>query len=177
MIYILSVDDQSAVGCIVYDGYTITVGTTGGGLKNRLVGSVDCSPLLGFNVYANRNVGCSLTGHGESIMKLDLSRVITDDIEQGCFPWEALKKNLDYALAKHNYIGGGIVFKKSGEWSVYFTSNEMPYAVIMNDHMIYGATLSDTKIEAWETYTECQERFPCNCKFPFVNNFILLHMC
>lgn len=131
------------------------------------MGSVGDSSILGCSIYANRNVGCSLTGHGESIAKFGLSRIITSDAEKGYSPGKALKRNLDYTLNRYNYIVGGIVFKKSGEWSVYFTSNRMPYAVIMNDCMTFGTSLDDEKVEK---YTEYRKRFPCDCKFPLVNN-------
>lgn len=132
------------------------------------MGSVGDS-ILGCSIYANRNVGCSLTGHGESIAKLGLSRIIASDIEKGYSSSKALKRNLDYILNKHNYIVGGIVFEKSAELSVYFTSHRMPYAVIMNDCMTFGSTLDNKKVERC---TEYQEHFSCNCRFPLVNNLI-----
>lgn len=137
------------------------------------MGSVGDS-ILGCSIYANRNVGCLLTGHGESIAKLGLSRIIANDIEKGYSSWKALKRNLDYILNKYNYIVGGIVFEKSAELSVYFTSHRMPYAVIMNDCMTFGSTLDDKKVER---YTEIYQRhFPCDCRLPFVNNLTLQYI-
>ncbi|KYM93726.1 L-asparaginase [Cyphomyrmex costatus] len=131
----------STVGCIAYDGYSIAAGVTSGGLNKKLMGSVGDSSVLGCSTYANRNVGCSLTGHGESIMKLGLSRIIASDIEEGCSLRKALKKNLDYMSTKYNQTFGGVVFEKSGEWDIYFTSHKMPYTVIMNDCVTFGAAL------------------------------------
>ncbi|KYN40806.1 L-asparaginase [Trachymyrmex septentrionalis] len=131
----------STIGCIAYDGYAIAAGVTSGGLNKKLMGSVGDSSVLGCSTYANRNVGCSLTGHGESIMKHGLSRIIAGDIEGGCSLRKALKKNLDYMSTKYNQTFGGVVFKKSGEWDIYFTSHKMPYAVIMNECVTFGAGL------------------------------------
>ena len=166
----LSIDSGSTIGCIAYDGYAIAAGVTSGGLNKKLMGSVGDSSVLGCSTYANRNVGCSLTGHGESIMKHSLSRVIADDIEEGCSLRKALKKNLDYISTRYNQTFGGIVFKKSGEWDIYFTSHKMPYTVIMNDCVTFGAALGEKNIEK---YFEYRKRLPCNCSYPFVNNITL----
>jgi len=129
---------------------------------------------MGCNTYANQNVGCSLTGHEECIMKLNLSRVIASDIEEKCSPWKALKENLDYMLNKYNCTGGGIAFKRSGEWGVYFTAHRMPYAVIMNDHVTFGTTLYEKNVEK---YTERHKLFPCSCNFFSVHElqYITMH--
>jgi isoaspartyl peptidase/L-asparaginase-like protein (Ntn-hydrolase superfamily) len=117
---------------------------------------------MGCSAYANQNIGCSLTGHEECIMKLNLSRIIASDIEEKCSPWKALKENLDYMLNKYNRTGGGIAFKKSGEWGVYFTAHRMPYAIIANDHVTFGTTLDEKNVEK---YTERHKLFPCTCNF------------
>lgn len=133
-------------------------------MNKKLAGSISGSTILGCSAYANRNVGCSLTGHAEFIMKLGSSRIIASDIGQGCDPWKALKQNLDYMLTKYGHTAGGIVFKKSGEWSVYFTANNMPYAVITKDRMTFGATLDDQNVET------CTGRhFSRDYDFSFVN--------
>ncbi|XP_024941751.1 isoaspartyl peptidase/L-asparaginase [Cephus cinctus] len=62
------------VGCIAWDGFTMAVGTSTGGLHNKNVGRVGDSPLLGCGTFANSEAGCSLTGQGESIIKLGMSR-------------------------------------------------------------------------------------------------------
>lgn len=166
---LIYIDSGSTVGCVAYDGYAIAAGVTSGGLNKKLVGSVSDSSMLGCSTYANRNVGCSLTGHAESIMKLGLSRVIASDIEEGCSVRKALKKNLNFMSTRYNHTFGGVVFKKSGEWDIYFTSRKMPYAVIMNDCMTFGAALDEKNVEK---YTEYRKRFPCNCSYSFVNNIL-----
>lgn len=102
-------------------------------------------------------------------MKFGLSRVITSDIEEGCSLRKALKKNLDYMSTKYNHNFGGVAFKKSGEWDMYFTSHKMPYAVIMNDCVTFGAVLDEKNVEK---YAEFRKRLPCNCHYPLVNNIV-----
>jgi len=138
------------------------------------MGSVGDSSVLGCSTYANRNVGCSLTGHGESIMKFGLSRIIASDIEEGCSLRKALKKNFDYLSTKYNHTFGGVVFKKSGEWNIYFTSHKMPYAVIMNDCVTFGAALDEKNVEKYlSEMSEYRKCYSCSCDYPFVNNITL----
>ncbi|XP_039315149.1 isoaspartyl peptidase/L-asparaginase-like [Solenopsis invicta] len=169
MIFIY-IDSRSTVSCIAYDGYAIAAGVTSGGLNKKLVGSVSNSSVLGCSIYANQNVGCSLTGCGESIMKLGLSRIIISDIERGCSLQKALKKNLNFMSTRYNYPFGGIVFKKPGEWNIYFTSHKMPHAIIINNCVTFGSDLGENNVEK---YTECHKYIPCTCNYPFVNNIIL----
>lgn len=146
----LSVGSMGTVGCVAWDGYSIAAGTTTGGLNRKLVGRVGDSPLLGCGTYADKNVGCSLTGHGESIIKLGMARRIAEDINQGCDLRTALQRNLDYMLTKLTKNGGGIVLKRDGSWDIYFTYKRMPYAIIKNDTIIYGADLDERKTNAYE---------------------------
>lgn len=161
------VDNGSSVGCVAYDGRAIAAGITGGGSNRKLLGSAGNCSALGCGVYADRSAGCSLTGHGDSVMKLGLSRLVADDLKERCSPWRALKKTLDHTLTKYNHVVGGVAFKKSGEWGVYFTSSKMPYAVIANDRVTSGTAPDDKSVERYEKY---RQRFPCSCNFPSVTD-------
>ncbi|OAD56529.1 L-asparaginase, partial [Eufriesea mexicana] len=149
------------VGCVAYDGYSIAAGTTTGGLNKKLVGRVGDTPILGCGTYAIRNVGCSLTGHGESIMELGLARAIVEDIERNVSSAEALHKHFSYMLKKFEKVGGGITLQSDGRWATYFTSDKMPYAVIENDLITYGARLCEEKREMYKT-----DNKNCECKCP-----------
>ncbi|KZC10525.1 L-asparaginase, partial [Dufourea novaeangliae] len=135
------------VGCVAYDGHSIAAGTTTGGLNKKLVGRVGDTPLLGCGTYATRNIGCSLTGHGESIIKLGLARTIVEDIENGFTGEEALYKHLSSMLNKYEKPGGAIVLQSNGHWATYFTSDKMPYAVIENDVITFGARIHEERRE------------------------------
>ncbi|XP_071866439.1 TATA box-binding protein-associated factor RNA polymerase I subunit B isoform X5 [Bombus fervidus] len=151
------------VGCVAYDGYSVAAGTTTGGLNKKLVGRVGDTPILGCGTYAIRNVGCSLTGHGESIMKLGLGREIVEDVKCHISAEEALHKHFSYMLKKFEQVGGGIVLQSDGRWATYFTSEKMPYAVIENDLITYGARLYE---ERREMYNKDEKN--CECKCPFI---------
>ncbi|XP_026674180.1 isoaspartyl peptidase/L-asparaginase-like [Ceratina calcarata] len=163
------VDSSDTVGCVAYDGFSIAAGTTTGGLNKKLVGRVGDSPILGCGTYATRNVGCSLTGHGESIMKLGLARAIVEDVEHNVPIEEALNNHFTHMLNKFDQIGGGIVLQPDGHWATYFTSEKMPYAVIENNLITYGARLYEEKREIYN------EGRRCECDFPIVLIIRYLH--
>lgn len=128
-----------------------------------MVGRVGDTPILGCGTYANRNVGCSLTGHGESIMKLGLARAIVEDVKCHISGEEALHEHFSYMLKKFEQVGGGIVLQSDGHWATYFTSEKMPYAVIENDLIIYGARLYEERREMYD-----KDDKNCECKSPFI---------
>lgn len=167
----LFVDSSGTVGCVAYDGYSVAAGTTTGGLNRKLVGRVGDTPILGCGTYAIKNVGCSLTGHGESIIKLGLARAIVEDIESNDPREEVLQNHLSYMLKKFEKTGGGITLQSNGSWSAHFTSEKMPYAVIVNDSITYGARLYEEKKE---TYSSSNAK-DCECKCPFVVVLIMLY--
>ncbi|XP_043788785.1 isoaspartyl peptidase/L-asparaginase-like [Apis laboriosa] len=162
-------NNTGTVGCVAYDGYSIAAGTTTGGLNKKLVGRVGDSPLLGCGTYAIRNIGCSLTGHGESITKLGLARAIVEDIEHNFSHMEALYKNFSYMLEKYEKVGGGIVLQSNGHWATYFTSDKMPYAVIDNDLITYGVKLYEERRELYKIEKDCK----CECECPALIVFLM----
>lgn len=158
------VDSFGTVGCVAYDGFSVAAGTTTGGLNKKLVGRVGDSPLLGCGTFATKNVGCSLTGHGESITKLGLSRAIVEAIEHDFTGDEALHKYFTDMSNKLEQTGGGIVLQSNGHWAKYFTTDKMPYAVIENDIITYGTRLHE---ERKEIYGSCNTK-ACGCKCPVI---------
>ncbi|XP_076295719.1 isoaspartyl peptidase/L-asparaginase isoform X2 [Lasioglossum baleicum] len=153
---------SDTVGCIAYDGRSIVVGSTTGGLNKKLVGRVGDTPMLGCGVYATRNAGCSVTGHGETVMKLGLSRAIVEDIEHGFTGEEALYKHFSSMSKKFDKIGGAVVLESNGSWATYFTSDKMPYAVIENDVITAGARIQEERREMYnaDTIKNCDYECP-----------------
>lgn len=139
----------------------MAAGTTTGGLSGKMDGRIGDSPLLGCGTFANNLAGCSLTGHGETIAKLGLSRSIVEEITGGCCPEDALKLNIDSMYRKTSRESGGIVLKKNGCWSAHFTTPKMPYAIVKKGFVTFGAKPGEKIIEKYYD-TEC--KLPCKCK-------------
>jgi beta-aspartyl-peptidase (threonine type) len=73
------------VGAVAMDvDGNIAAGTSTGGVPFKLPGRVGDSSLIGCGLYADNSVGgVSATGHGETIMRMTLSRVVCQYLEKG----------------------------------------------------------------------------------------------
>ncbi|XP_074257697.1 isoaspartyl peptidase/L-asparaginase isoform X2 [Saimiri boliviensis] len=73
------------VGAVALDCKgNVAYATSTGGLVNKMVGRVGDSPCVGSGGYADNDIGAiSTTGHGESILKVNLARLTLFHMEQG----------------------------------------------------------------------------------------------
>uniref|UniRef100_A0A8C1UM10 Si:dkey-103j14.5 n=1 Tax=Cyprinus carpio TaxID=7962 RepID=A0A8C1UM10_CYPCA len=79
--------------------------------KNKMVGRVGDSPIIGSGGYAdNRSGAVSCTGHGESILKVTLARLILFHMEQGK---SAATASLQYMGERVKGCGGAIVLSST----------------------------------------------------------------
>lgn len=115
-------------------------------------------------------MGCAITGHGESILKLGSARAIVDDIQLSFTAEESLYKHFSCMSEKFDKVGGAIVLQSNGRWATYFTSDEMPYAVIENDMITFGARMHEERKEMYTANSakECR----CDC-FIVITSVIL----
>ncbi|XP_018546041.2 isoaspartyl peptidase/L-asparaginase [Lates calcarifer] len=79
---------HDTVGAVAVDcAGNVACATSTGGIRNKMVGRVGDSPIIGSGGYADNFTGAvSCTGHGESILKVTLARLILSHIEQGKIP-------------------------------------------------------------------------------------------
>lgn len=111
----------ATVGCVVLDqSGEIVAGTSTGGLVLKLPGRMGDSPVLGAGTYATRFAGASSTGHGEAIMRVLLTKEVSDLIEQGMHPDLACKTALKTLDA------GVIALSSSGEVGMGHNCRAMP---------------------------------------------------
>ncbi|KAL8172684.1 UNVERIFIED_CONTAM: hypothetical protein K2H54_007973 [Gekko kuhli] len=77
--------DLGTVGAVAIDSAgNVACATSTGGLTNKMIGRVGDTACIGSGGYADNNVGAtSTTGHGESIMKVVLARLVLYHMEQG----------------------------------------------------------------------------------------------
>ncbi|KAJ8902245.1 hypothetical protein NDN08_006652 [Rhodosorus marinus] len=122
---------HDTVGCVVLtrDGH-FACGTSTGGITRKRVGRVGDSPLIGCGAYCEDGLGAaSTTGHGESIMKLVLSRRALFNMENGMAPKEAASAALREMKSKTGGEGGLIIIGPDGSVAHEFTTPHMPWAV------------------------------------------------
>ncbi|XP_074751962.1 isoaspartyl peptidase/L-asparaginase isoform X2 [Athene noctua] len=116
--------DLGTVGAVAIDSEgNVACATSTGGLSNKLTGRVGDTACI---------------GHGESIMKVVLARLILYHMEQGMSPEMAADTALDYMKTRVGGLGGVIVVNNSGEWAARFSTKQMSWATVKDNQLHYG---------------------------------------
>ncbi|KAK7148654.1 hypothetical protein R3I93_012864 [Phoxinus phoxinus] len=131
---------HDTVGAVALDSFgNVACATSTGGIRNKMVGRVGDSPIIGSGGYAdNRSGAVSCTGHGESILKVTLARLILFHMEQGDSSTAAAAASLQYMCERVKGCGGAVVLSSSGDWAASFTTPRMAWASIKEDVLHYG---------------------------------------
>ncbi|KAK2100338.1 Isoaspartyl peptidase/L-asparaginase, partial [Saguinus oedipus] len=97
--------------------------------------------------YADSNIGAiSTTGHGESILKVNLARLTLFHMEQGKMVEEAADLSLGYMKSRVKGLGGLILVSKKGDWVAKWTTTSMPWAAAKDGKLHFGIDPGDTTI-------------------------------
>ncbi|XP_051503597.1 isoaspartyl peptidase/L-asparaginase [Myxocyprinus asiaticus] len=131
---------HDTVGAVALDSFgNVACATSTGGIRNKMVGRVGDSPIIGSGGYAdNRSGAVSCTGHGESILKVTLARLILFHMEQGKSAVVAADTSLQYMGERVQGGGGAIVVSPTGDWAARFTTPRMAWASVKGDVLCYG---------------------------------------
>ncbi|XP_035797374.1 isoaspartyl peptidase/L-asparaginase isoform X1 [Amphiprion ocellaris] len=131
---------HDTVGAVAVDSAgNVACATSTGGIRNKMVGRVGDSPIIGSGGYADNFSGAvSCTGHGESILKVTLARLILSHIEQGKSVADASRLSLKHMGDRVRGAGGAIVVSPSGQWAATFTTERMAWAAVEHDVLWYG---------------------------------------
>ncbi|XP_016279062.1 isoaspartyl peptidase/L-asparaginase [Monodelphis domestica] len=132
--------NTGTVGAVALDkNGNLAYATSTGGTINKMTGRVGDSPCVGSGGYADNEIGAvSTTGHGESIIKVNLARLAIFHLEQGKNPQEAADAALCYMKTRVKGLGGLILIDRSGEWAARWTSISMPWAAVKEEKLQYG---------------------------------------
>lgn len=122
-----------------------------GGTPYKMCGRVGDSPLVGSGLYANQWAGASCTGHGESLLKVILSREVVNCIERGDSPTEACSRTISKMAELTGGYGGVICLDKFGEIGLTFNTKHMVWASLKNGLLKFGI---DPGEEIEEVYKE-----------------------
>ncbi|NXB95098.1 ASGL1 asparaginase, partial [Vidua chalybeata] len=142
--------DLGTVGAVAIDSEgNVACATSTGGLSNKMIGRVGDTACIGSGGYADNHSGAtSTTGHGESIMKVVLARLILYHMEQGMSPEVAADTALDYMKTRVGGLGGVIVVNKAGEWAARFSTKQMSWATVKDDNLHYGIYAGEKHIKS-----------------------------
>lgn len=138
-------DPMDTVGAVAIDSAgNVAAATSTGGVHYKLPGRVGDSPLVGSGAYADNQTGAaSVTGHGESIMRVVLAKTATDCLNSGCNAQEATIRAI---RTLHERVGGyGGIILVSREGDVAFAYNTPHMAVAWVDEQgIIQTQIADT---------------------------------
>lgn len=129
------------VGAVALDRFgNLAAATSTGGTKMKHPGRVGDSPLVGSGAFAdNHSAAVSATGHGESLMKVVISKQVCDFVSAGL----SIQKACDAAIGILNERvkgqGGLIGVDNKGHIGIAYNTRAMPHAYAVADHDIrYG---------------------------------------
>lgn len=136
----LTPNPMDTVGAVAIDAQgNVAAATSTGGVHFKMPGRVGDSPLVGSGAYADNQAGAAATtGHGESIMRVVLSKTATDAVGRGFSAQEAA----DYAIAllhkRTGGYGGIIVVDPQGRVGYAYNTPHMAVGWVRDDGTIYA---------------------------------------
>jgi beta-aspartyl-peptidase (threonine type) len=115
------------VGAVALDRQgTVAAGASTGGIALMLPGRVGDSPLIGCGVYADDEAGAvSMTGLGESIMRIAVAKDIMDRLAGGAAPATAARLVLAKLAVRVGGTAGALVLTKDGRFAIRHNTPRM----------------------------------------------------
>jgi beta-aspartyl-peptidase (threonine type) len=131
---------HDTVGAVALDHKgNIAAATSTGGMTGKMVGRVGDVPIVGCGGYADNRVGgASATGHGESIIKVNLTKLVLNYAETGTPIQDATDKATAYMKNRVNGTGGVIALDAKGNIGHSFTTKRMVWATAANGKIASG---------------------------------------
>lgn len=118
---------RETVGAVALDrqGH-VAAGASTGGIALMLPGRVGDTPLIGCGVYADDDAGAvSMTGLGESIIRVAVAKEIADRLEAGVGPDTAVRQVLRKLAARVKGTAGALVLAPDGRFAIRHTTPHM----------------------------------------------------
>lgn len=131
---------HDTVGAVALDANgNLAAATSTGGVTGKLVGRVGDVPIIGSGGYADNRVGAvSTTGHGESILKVNLAKLVLTYMDTGMEIQEAAEKALGYMSVRVKGTGGLVALDREGNIAHAFTTSRMVWASMKNGKLESG---------------------------------------
>lgn len=119
---------EETVGAVALDAEgNVAAGASTGGIAFMLPGRVGDSPLIGCGVYADNDAGAvSMTGLGESIIRIAVAKEIADRLAMGASPAAATRLTLDKLVRRiEGGAAGALVLTPDGRFAIRHTTPTM----------------------------------------------------
>ena len=118
---------HGTVGCVAFDAKgDLAVGTSTGGIFDKLPGRVGDSPLIGCGTYADDYGAVSCTGYGEAVMRLALAKTAVDFLREGQEAEHAADQAIWDLATKLKSTGGIILIDRRGNVGYARNTTHMP---------------------------------------------------
>ncbi|TKB70793.1 MAG: hypothetical protein E8D52_01490 [Nitrospira sp.] len=120
-------DRHGTVGAVALDrAGIVAAGASTGGIDRMLPGRVGDTPIIGCGVYADNEAGAvSMTGWGESIIRLAVAKSICDLLERGKTPAMAARLVLQKLVARIKGSAGCLVLNPQGRFTIRHSTPHM----------------------------------------------------
>lgn len=120
-------DRHGTVGAVALDrSGTVAAGASTGGIDLMLPGRVGDTPIIGCGVYADNETGAvSMTGWGESIMRVAVAKTICDRLGQGKTAETAARWVLQKLVTRVNGSAGTLVLTPRGQFAISHVTSHM----------------------------------------------------
>ncbi|MBX3236799.1 MAG: isoaspartyl peptidase/L-asparaginase [Nitrospiraceae bacterium] len=118
---------KETVGAVALDRRgTLAAGASTGGVDVMLPGRVGDTPLIGCGVYADNLAGAvSMTGLGESIIRIAAAKELTDLLARGLSPAAASRKTLASLTRRTHGAAGALILAPDGRFAIRHTTPVM----------------------------------------------------
>jgi beta-aspartyl-peptidase (threonine type) len=111
---------KETVGAVALDRRgTVAAGASTGGVDVMLPGRVGDTPLIGCGVYADNQGGAvSMTGLGESIIRIAVAKELTDLLAAGVGPTAAAHRTLGKLKSRIKGSAGALILAPDGRFAI-----------------------------------------------------------
>jgi len=115
------------VGAVALDREgSVAAGASTGGIALMLPGRVGDTPLIGSGIYADDEAGAvSMTGWGESIMRMAVAKEICNRLAAGLTPSTAARLVLEKLIRRTDGAAGALVLAPNGRFAIRHTTPRM----------------------------------------------------
>ena len=132
-----STDTVSAIALDVHGHFACAMST--GGASGKLKGRVGDAPMVGCGGYANKTGAATVTGFGESIIKVTLAREVVFNMEKRQDAQKSAEDGLQKLKKEPVKSRGGVIaIDKDGNFGKHFTTKMMAWARIKDNEIEYG---------------------------------------
>lgn len=118
---------RETVGAVALDCRgTLAAGASTGGIDVMLPGRVGDTPLIGCGIYADNRAGAvSMTGWGESIIRVAVAKEIVDRLAGGARPDKAARAVFAQLVLRIRGEAGALVLAPDGSFAIRHTTPRM----------------------------------------------------